>query len=160
MGRERRFLGLSAGEWIFLARFAGLFSIPYLGMRFSDLAWLTSPVAGAEGFLLNALGLPSSMNDSIITLAGKEYEIIPDCTGLVMIIMLFALLWSTPVKQERKWFFMAFGAPFLLAFNLLRLALTIWMDAVLGVGEGAHVVFWLVDAGAVVGMWAKAAELW
>ncbi len=158
----KRILGLARNEWRFLAKFAALFSVPYIMMRFIDLGWLTVLVAGVEGFLFNAAGIPSSVNASILVITGREYEIIPDCTGLVMIIMLSALLWSAPVTRKRRWLFMAAGIPFLFAFNLARLFFTLWTGTVVGGAalDAVHVFLWFVDAGVVVGVWAKAAELW
>jgi len=155
-------LGLAPREWLFLAKFFVFFSVPYVLIHLIDLGWLSGIVAVAETALFNAAGIPSSASGSQIFCAGMNYAIIADCTGLVMIFMLFALLWATPLKGRRRWLFLAVGIPLLLIFNIFRLFLTLYAGVAFGAGalDAVHLGFWFVDAGVVVALWAKAAELW
>ncbi|MCX6767450.1 MAG: exosortase/archaeosortase family protein [Candidatus Micrarchaeota archaeon] len=158
---KARVFGLARHEWVFFLKFAALFAIPYFFIHFVDLGPLTASIAGAESVFLSAAGTPARAVGSTVLAAGREFEIVADCTGLVMIIMLAALLWSTPVRRERRWLFLAAGAPFLFVFNLLRLFFTLWVGAALGglAGEAVHVALWFVDAAVVIALWAKAAEV-
>ena len=159
---ETKIFGLARREWLFLIKFFALFLIPYALIHIIDLGWLTSAIASTESWLFNAAGIPSSVVGSEIIAAGTSYTIIADCTGLVMVAMLFALLWATPLKDKRRWLFLAIGVPFLLLFNLARLFVTLWAGVALGpvALEAVHLCFWFVDAAAAVAVWAKAAELW
>jgi len=159
---EAKIFGLARHEWLFLAKFFILFAIPYALIHVIDLGWLTRAIASIESGLFNAAGIPSSAVGSEVIAAGANYTIIADCTGLVMVAMLFALLWATPLKDKRRWLFLAIGAPFLLLFNFARLFITLWTGIALGPTalETVHLGFWFVDAAAAVAVWAKAAELW
>ena len=157
---ENRALGLARHEWVFLAKFAAFFSVPYALLHVLDLRLLTQPIASFESAFFNAAGVPSSAAASIIFAAGREFEIIPDCTGLVMVILLFALLWSTPIEEKRRRPFFAAGSIFLLAFNLARLFFTLWAGVAWGNAalEAVHVALWFVDSAVVLAVWAVAAE--
>jgi len=91
-------------------------------------------------------------------IGGKSgFEIIADCTGLVMVVLLFALLYSTESKADKPRE-LAFYAPFLLAFNLVRLFATLLAHYHLGEAgfEAVHAALWFVDSGVVLWCWSRA----
>lgn len=149
-----------APEWsmrdpglVFIAKFALFFSIPYVLIHLMDLGTLAGFVAGFEGWALGG-----QVAGSTILLAGMPYEIIADCTGLVMISMLAALLVAQRGETDKKLAAFALFAPVLFGFNLLRLWATISIGAANGpeAMEAAHLGFWMVDAGAVLLAWLVA----
>ncbi|HII39105.1 TPA: archaeosortase/exosortase family protein [Candidatus Micrarchaeota archaeon] len=144
----------------FLARFIPLFFLPFALIHLIDLTAVAQAVATAEQTLLNSLGYQTALQGTLLSVDGTAFKIAADCTGLVSIIMLSALLWSTPLKEEKRLRTLAIFAPFLLAFNILRLLLTLTTGTVFGpiALEIIHALLWFVDAGVVLFIWANASK--
>lgn len=150
---------LKKSELEFLGRFFLLFFIPYILLHVADVSPLSSAIAGVESSALSAAGFPASSSGSLLFVGESVYEIVPDCTGLVMVILLFALLYSTPLDSNRRLRGLLVFTPLLLAFNLARLAVTLLTGAWFGPTalEGAHVLLWFVDSAVVLLAWGRAA---
>ncbi|MFH0834783.1 MAG: archaeosortase/exosortase family protein [Candidatus Micrarchaeota archaeon] len=144
----------------FVLKFALLFGIPYAAIHLIDIGVVTNAVASAEALLFRLGGFSVSQNASLLLVEGVPFEIVADCTGLMMVFLLLALLWATPVDEERRVRAFLVWTPFLLGFNLLRMFITLsagfYAPQLMDV---AHVVLWFVDSGAVVLIWMHEAEV-
>jgi exosortase/archaeosortase family protein len=159
--RGRKEIALRREEKSFLIKFALLFSIPYVLIHFLPLGFLTEFVAFAESKLVSFTGASAAAQGSTLLVDGKIFEIIPDCSGLVMIILFAALLYSTKLSAGKRARGMLLFIPLLFVFNLLRLFLTLMVGVAWGVDafNAAHVVLWFVDSAVVLLAWAAASEI-
>ena len=140
----------------FLAKFLPLYFIPFfLISRVLPLAFLNNLTASIESFLLTTAGVANQLNAPLIFTQALNYEIVAECTGLSMVILLFALLYSTEITDKKKLKTLFVFTPILLLFNLLRLFTLLWLGAKLGQQglDYAHPAFWFVDAGIVFFVW-------
>ncbi|MDP2717150.1 MAG: exosortase/archaeosortase family protein [Candidatus Micrarchaeota archaeon] len=137
----------------FLLRMAAFFGVPYLLLHIVPLDPLLDAIAAIESALLKAAGVASTQFGAVLSSNAAWFQIVPDCSGLVMVFLLAGLLWSTPVKRPKRVFIVF--APLLLAWNLVRLFLVLYAGGVLGqtVQDVLHVGLWFVDAGIVLGIW-------
>lgn len=147
----------------FLAVFALTFGVPYIVMQRVDLSIMTGWIAAFESWVLRSFSIPAFSVDSLIFIANSSavYQIVAECTGLVMVILLFALLYSTPLDSRRRLRSLALYIPLLLAFNLLRLAVTFLAGSLVGPSalEPTHVALWFVDSGVVLAVWSESAQI-
>lgn len=154
--------GLSKEQKQFLWRFPPLFVIPYAVMRFIPLDFLTRPIAFLESFALNAFGFQTQVFGSTILSQKTVFTIIPDCSGLVMVILFLALYYSTKTRRysikENEPAALAPYVLFLLAFNLLRLFVTLAVGLSYGGNalDKTHMALWFVDSAVVMLAWAHA----
>ena len=72
-----------------------------------------------------------------------------------MVILFGALLYAT--KPSWRAFFLY--SPFLLAFNLFRLYLTLLAGAQYAAFDAVHVFLWFVDSGVVLLAWSHATKV-
>ena len=144
----------------FVLKFALLFGIPYLLIHVINIGLVTNAVASAEALMFRAGGFSVSQNASLLFVNGFPFEIVADCTGLMMVFLLLALLWSTPVDAHRRLRALIVWTPFLLCFNLLRMFITLFVGfSAPQTMDVAHVALWFVDSGAVVLIWLHEAEV-
>lgn len=136
----------------FLLKFSLLFGLPYLALNIIPLKPLLETIAFLEALMLNQTGIAAQASGVIVSTSTQVFQIVPSCSGFVMIILSFALLYSTPVNKPFR--YLIVFSPALFAFNLLRLY------AVLAVGtswpqlmEPLHCYLWFVDAGLVLFLW-------
>jgi len=150
---------LSAFERGFLARFLFFFFIPFAVIHLVDASFLNAAVASVEQVLLSFLGYDVVAAGPDLLVDGTPFRIVVDCTGLVLVLLLFALLFSTPLKNSVRVRAIIVFTPFLLFFNALRLLLTLSVGAVLGqaVLEVVHVLLWFVDSAVVFFIWMQVA---
>lgn len=137
----------------FALRFAVLFGLPYFLLHVVPLTFLLDGIAAVESALLGFIGISSTRFGAYLSSNSAWFEIVPDCSGLVMVILLGALLWSTPVRNP--WRFFKVFAPLLFFWNFVRLFAVLYAGGVLGqaVQDALHIGLWMVDAGIVLGMW-------
>ncbi len=142
----------------FALRFAFFFGLPYLLLHVLPLGFLLDLIAAIESVGLHALGVGSVVFGSFLSANSAWFAIVPDCSGLVMVSLLFGLLWSTPVSIAVRERFFAIWAPALLAYNLVRLLVVLYVAGTYGMGamDPVHLGLWLVDAALVFGIWWKA----
>lgn len=147
---------------LFLVKFLVLFFVPYAFIHVVDLSAVNEAVAGVQGAMLNTAGLPTSVEGTLLTttFGGRQtiFDMIIDCSGLMMVILFFALLYSTPIKRGRLKWLLAF-TPLLLAFNAVRLFATIAAAVLYDAFEVVHVALWFVDSAVVLLCWAFVAEI-
>jgi exosortase/archaeosortase family protein len=146
----------------FLVRFLPAFFIPYLLIHFIPLEPLNSAVASTQNAFFDAAGFETELDGSLLVIRGAteaRYRIITDCSGLVMVFLFAALLYAS----KPSWKALLIYSPLLLAFNLLRLFITLFA----GVQhpplfEATHAFFWFVDSGVVLLAWSHATgvRLW
>lgn len=147
-------------EKSFFVKFIAAFFLLYALLYVFDLRFLTNFIASVQSQALALTGFPNSLDGSVISIPGRAvFEVVRECTGLVMIFMLAALLYATRTKSSLYYF--AIFAPLLFVFNVVRLFATFYVGASLGIQamEVAHVLLWFVDAAAVFFLWAIAAEV-
>lgn len=137
----------------FFPRFAVFFGVPYFVLHLFPLSFLLEKIARIESWALNALGYSSVQSGVLVSSNAAWFQIVPSCSGLVMVILLFALLYATAVKEPLR-FFVVF-APALFAFNLVRLFAVTAVGGTWGMAamEATHVWLWFVDAALVLFLW-------
>lgn len=145
----------------FIGKFLLLFGIPYLFIKIFTIRELVYLIADIEEKLLNATGLSVQRTGDLLFSSKISYQIVMDCTGVVMCFMLIALLYATEIKKEEKKKALLYYIPFLLLFNIARLYLTLASGIAYGLQamEPVHFLLWFVDAGLVVYLWSRAAGI-
>lgn len=140
----------------FLLKFFALFAVLFTALYFAPLSFLTSFIASIESIFLNFFGLPVMQVGSLIVFNDFVFQIVNECTGLVMLSMLAALLYATPTMSSKdKYFGLGLFAVPLLLFNLLRLFLTLFVGLSFGQSalDATHFILWIVDALVVFLVW-------
>lgn len=153
----------------FIAIFLPVFFAGFWLLLQLNLTALTTPLAQTESTLLASAGIPNTLTTntagtpSTLSTSFAEFEIVTECTGLVLVLMLAALLIATPAElcpPKRKLAYFAVFAPFLIAFNALRLFLTLYLGTLWPAWfDGIHAFFWLVDSAVVFAVWVKASKI-
>lgn len=151
---------LSEKEKRFLVLFVVSFVVLYALVRILPLQFLNVFIANAEQLILSSAGYAASAQGTTLFVGKAAFEIIVDCSGLVMMIMFFSLLYSTGVKIPKGRLLAYFA--FFFAFNLARLAFTLAVAADYGNAalDVVHPALWFVDSGVVFAAWAKEYGLW
>ncbi len=151
----------------FLKKFPFYFFVPYFGIRLFDWSALTGAVAAFESAALATLGYANERMGSVILApgagGGSAFDLVVDCSGVIMIIMFLALYYSAEIPSEKKrgprppWPYV----PLLFAFNLLRLLATLAVGISFGAAalQAAHFVLWFVDSAVVIACWAHAKRI-
>ena len=146
---------LSAKEKHFLFYFTIIFLSIFGLLKLAEPQPVNLFVAQLQEQLLSRAGFGVLRDGTTLLLNGSAFQIVIDCSGLVMMTLFFALLYSTKTRISTPRLLAYFAFFFL--FNLLRLAFTIAVGAEYGEGalEIVHPVLWFVDAGVVFACWAK-----
>ncbi len=156
---------LSKDEWGFVARFFLSFFILYAALLGIDHFFPTATllfkvfVARSSSILLAAyFGTATSISGTVIFSGNSLYSIVVECTGLVLAILLFSLLYASKLSPQKIAFYLAAYMPFLLAFNVFRVSLTIAIGIFYGQDamDAVHVTLWLVDSALVMALWMRA----
>lgn len=128
-------------------------------IKILPLAPLNNAVAGAQQGILSSLGFNVMRDGTTLVVGNAAFDIVSECTGLVMIAIFLALLYSTGLKLEHSK--IALYLAFFFVFNLARLAVTLAVGAQYGLNvlDVVHPVLWFVDSGIVFGAWAKEYEV-
>jgi len=156
---------LSREQKFFLTRFPFYFLVPYALLLALKPTFLTNAIASLETLFLNAAGFTTRAANSIIVVNNSVFEIIPDCTGLVMIFLFLALFYATTPRasfvRKRSLPAVMVYCIALFAFNLARLFITLAIGAAYGENalNSAHALLWFVDAGVVLAAWASATRI-
>lgn len=142
--KEKKFL------LVFFASFAAL----YLAVQLLPINFFLNWLAGTEAELLKFLGVQATAGQALVFTPTAEFEIIRDCSGLVMVALLAALLLATGSKKIFGT--LALFAPLLVIFNVFRLLATLFVGARFGSAalEAAHFSFWIADTALVLLIWA------
>jgi len=112
--------------------------------------------------LLSAAGISATVNGMVVATAAAKYAMVVECTGLVITALLASALYASEMKLGAVARALVFYAPFLFAFNIFRVLLTIWAETAFGAGafDPAHALSWLADSLVVVLIWARVALGW
>lgn len=140
----------------FLLVFLPLYALIELSTIYYSNNFLTQIIATTQSQILNAIGINVIQIGNILTTKNATFEIIPDCTGFMLIAMLAALLYATrSVTNEYKLNVLLLGGAALLIFNLIRLATTIYIFVNFGqtVFEITHLLLWIIDSLIVLAIW-------
>lgn len=143
----------------FLILFLPLYALIELTTIYFSNNFLTQLIATIQTTLLKTIGITVTQSNNLLRAAGTTFEIIPDCTGLMLIAMLASLLYATrSVTNETKIKTLTLGAAALLVFNLLRLTLTIYIFVNFGqtAFELIHLALWIIDSLLVLTIWLLA----
>jgi exosortase/archaeosortase family protein len=162
-------LSLRESEKQFLAKFFAIFFALFLLLKAMDVAPVVSSafelvktgVAATEQALLQGTGFSVSRQGDTLFHGAQAFQIVMECTGLVLVALLVALLYSTNVKKQRKHRALLIYTPFLLVFNVARLYATLWTGITIGIPamDIVHPALWIVDSLLVLFLWARAAEI-
>ncbi len=128
---------MSRGDYL---RFVVAFLILYAVLRFTLGYILQSPTAFLVGILA---GCPAS--GSSIVCGYNEYEIVPECTGIVSIVLLLSLLYVLPLNPKRKIRAAVFGSLFLYILNIFRVYALIALSQSIFAFDLLHVLFWFAS---------------
>ncbi|MBI3587734.1 exosortase/archaeosortase family protein [Candidatus Micrarchaeota archaeon] len=151
------FLSIRPGENDFLLKFLAAFAFLFLVVLAFPMRPLLTLIAQLVTAILNAAGTGALSQGTVIYSHGLFFEIVNECSSLVMISLLAALLYATEgMRLHIKARSLAIGAAVLFLFNLARLSATI--EAGVNYGNSAldaiHFLLWIVDAVVVIALWA------
>lgn len=157
--KRKRMPLLDKASLFFLAKFGVFFSIPYALIHVVDMRTITDFIAGAESALLSAAGVGNSVSGSLISAPPQAYEIVPDCSGFVLISAFAALAFASRTTLRKQTVSIALFSPVLFAFNILRLFATLWVGVRASPYlEAAHLSFWFIDGALVMLLWLAAVK--
>ncbi len=163
---------LQKQEKKFLALFLSSFAALYLLVQALPIDSLLEKLTALEVALLNFAGVAASSTQTTIFTPSIEFEIVRDCSGLVMASLLAALLFASKPNQKISWKnnsnywqgalkTLLLFAPLLLAFNVLRLWVTLFAGAHYGQStlDAVHFTLWIVDSAVVLLVWMHSQKL-
>ena len=136
---------------IFLVKFFFIYAILQASILLIPLEPLQNSIAGFEA---SALGLKAIGN--VIEYESHGFEIVANCTGLMSISVLAAIIFSLRKPDlKKKLLFFATGAIVLFPLNLVRIYLVIRAAMVLGVefSETLHVLTWFTTSALILATW-------
>jgi exosortase/archaeosortase family protein len=147
------FSKITAEEKTFLIRFLIAFAALFIVATPLPLTPLLEWIAHTEADWLIFSGMLAYSDGAVVHAGGIAFEIVNECSSLVMIALLASLLIAGGAKSD--WKALAIGIPVLFAFNLLRLFATMWVGATYGEAalDTIHYLLWLVDSAFVLGLW-------
>ncbi len=148
---------LRAAEASFLLKFLSIFSCLFLLLKITPMQPLLEWIAGFEFGLLKMWGISGALNGNAIIIGSVTIEIVAECSGLFMPILLAALLWSTKISNSRRVKYLLAFSPPLFLFNLARLYITILPLAIAPAWfTPIHVFLWFLDSAIVLAIWMRA----
>ncbi|MBI5635376.1 archaeosortase/exosortase family protein [Candidatus Micrarchaeota archaeon] len=154
--RRKSFSRQKPSAKAFLLKFFALFAVLFAAVYYAPLSFLTDFIAFVESVLLNLVGMSVISAGSLVISREIVFQIVNECTGLVMLSMLAALLYATPsISRREKILGLALFAIPLLLFNLARLFLTMLVGISFGQGalDSIHFILWILDALVVFLVW-------
>ncbi|MFH0971886.1 MAG: archaeosortase/exosortase family protein [Candidatus Micrarchaeota archaeon] len=150
-------LFLRKDEWEFLLKFLVAFFSLFILLKITDLTPILNFIGAAENKMLEMVGVKSALEGNLVFIGNSQIEIVPECSGFVMAILLAALLWSTRIKNGIRIKYLLIFTPLLFIFNLLRLLMTILALAFTpAFFDAMHIFLWFVDSAIVMGIWMHA----
>lgn len=162
---RRDFLRISRDEAGFLLRFFLSFFASYALLHLLDYFKVFEPlklfVAAAQAALFRSIGVSAVLQGAMLSHGGLAFAIVLECTGLVLVALLFSLLFASRVPAKKLLRALLLFSPFLLAFNVLRVFATLYSGVAFGIGvmDSVHVFLWLVDSLLVLWIWTVAIGL-
>jgi len=148
MGKEDGFAGKAA---VFLTKFFAIYAVLQLLILFAPLGPLKEFIASVEAGLLGA-----EAYGSLVILGGHRFEIVANCTGLMGISVLAAIIFSLRQPETRKKLALV-GAGTLVLFplNIVRVYFVLLAATAFGaeIAEALHVVSWFGVSAAILLLW-------
>ena len=131
------------------------FTLLFFVIKVLPLEPLNLFVANAEQVILSNAGLHIAREGVLLSIGKAVFQIVVDCSGLVMIILFLSLVYSTKTRVKPSKILLY--SVFFFAFNLLRLAFTLAVGAFYGTQalDAVHPALWFVDSGVVFAAWAR-----
>ncbi len=141
------------------------YAVAFLSLLLLEAAflWLAPPVhtalrhatAVAAGWLVGMAGAANSVAGSILTLhdSAAAFEIDVGCLGGILFWSYIALVLAEPAATWRQRLAgLAAGCAALLAFNLFRISVSVYVEW--SAGRGVHNYFYLLNMAFVLCVWA------
>ncbi len=130
-----------------IKRFVSILVPVYAILRFIPfgLEWLTTRLVSLG---LSTLGVIHKVSGVYILANNGVFLINRDCTGIMSISVLVALLFSSDICMEKKVFYSVFGSIFLVVWNIIRITISI-----LGPFQILHFTLWFISTFLIVGIY-------
>ncbi len=141
---------------LFLIKFFVIYAVLQFLILALPLEFVENGIAGIE-----AAAIGARAEGNIIELEGNEavghsFQIVPNCTGLVGISVLAAIIFALRKPElKKKLALLCIGALILFPLNLLRVYFVLWVSIEFnpGIGETLHMTTWFIAAGAILVIW-------
>ncbi len=136
---------------LFLIKFFVIYTVLQFLILALPIGFIENGIAEIEA---NAIGARTEGN--LIEWNGQSFQIVPNCTGLVGISVLAAIIFALrKPKLKKKLALLAIGALILFPLNLLRVYFVLWVSITFnaGIGEILHMITWFITAGAILAVW-------
>ena len=136
---------------IFLIKFFVIYAILQFLILALPIGFIENGIAEIEA---NAIGEGAEGN--LIELEGHSFQIVPNCTGLVGISVLAAIIFALRKPElKKKLALLAIGALILFPLNLLRVYFVLWASIAFNpeIGETLHMATWFIAAAAILVIW-------
>ncbi len=129
-GAALTMLGLQVVQLFLPAAAALLFILPVPGRIREAIALpLQEHTAQITHYLLTAIGIPLERGGSVLTINGTEVAVAEACNGMRMVTALmlitFAFVFSVPMRQRIRLFFLILSPVIALLVNVIRLVPTV-----------------------------------
>ena len=128
---------MSRGDYL---RFVLAFLVSYVLLRYTLGILLQSPLAS-----LVALITGCSASGHAVLCGYNEYVIVPECTGVVSVALLIAMLYVLPIERSRAVRAAVFGSLFLLVLNVFRVAALVAFTRSIFSFDVLHTLFWFAS---------------
>jgi len=128
---------MSRGDYL---RFVVYFLILYAALRFTLGYLLQHPTAAIVAAMVSC-----PVNGNAIVCGYNDYEIVPECTGIVSIVLLLSLLLVLPLDRSKKIRTAVFGSLFLYILNLFRVYALIGLSESIFAFDLLHLLFWFAS---------------
>ena len=136
---------------LFLIKFFVIYAVLQFLILVLPIGFIENGIAEIEA---NAIGEGAEGN--LIELEGHSFQIVPNCTGLVGISVLAAIIFALrKPKLKKKLALLCIGALILFPLNLLRIYFVLWVSIIYNpeIGETLHMTTWFIAAGAILVIW-------
>lgn len=136
---------------VFLAKFFAIYAVLQFLILAAPIQGLQQSIAWLEG---NAFGLETE--GSLILFNGHSFEIVANCTGLVGISVLAAIVFALRKPEfKKKAMLFGLGALILFPLNLLRVYLVLLAATSFNpdAAEALHVATWFTTSAAILLLW-------
>ncbi len=146
-----RIEGFEKKAAVFLIKFFLIYGILQAVILTAPLDPLENAIASLEA---TALGLRAE--GSVIGFNSHGFEIVPNCTGLMSISVLAAVIFSLKKPSlKKKLGLLAVGTAILFPANLLRVYLVLLAAISFdpGIGGSLHITTWFITSAIIVAVW-------
>ena len=140
---------------LFLIKFFVIYAVLQFLILALPIGFIENGIAGIEA---SAIGARAEGNiiEFDNTTTTNSFQIVPNCTGLVGISVLAAIIFALrKPKLKKKLALLCIGALILFPLNLLRVYFVILVSIIYNpeIGELLHMTTWFISAGAILVIW-------